>query len=271
MSLTNRSLRVTMHVELRVGNVLSWRDLWAFKLLVWEVDSLPLEREDTKTAWVAPASMMLPSGAELPKSLTDHQDRESWVQPVAFWMMGGCTPFPSHSTGMASTYLAPRSRNGDAKTGSFLFAKSQTDRSLVFPMRKTLDEETTHSVRRVWPTCERAFAWMLREPGRWTGMSLMSFWLQNLRSRIIRQVSLNDLVPPSLIMYDTTTALSHIRHTTWDLCWGRDTATLRSTASISYWCAGLPAAWTTSLAAYGSPAVPPSVPGCICKESDLCL
>ena len=203
MSLTNKSLTATMHVDLRVVNVLSWRDLWAFKLLVWEVDALPLEREDTKTAWVAPASMMLPSGAELPKSLTDHQDRESWVQPVAFWMVGGCTPFPSHSTGMASTYLAPRSRNGDAKTGSFLFAKSQTDRSLVFPMRRTLDEETTYSVRRVWPTCERAFAWMLLEPGRWTGMSLMSFWLQKLRSRIIRQVSLNDLVPPSLIMYDT--------------------------------------------------------------------
>ena len=123
-----------MHVDLRVVNVLSWRDLWAFKLLVWEV---------TETAWVAPASMMLPSGAELPKSLTDHQNREScWVQPVAFWMVGGCTPFPSHSTGMASTYVAPRSRNGDVKTGSFLFAKSQTDWSLVFPMRRTLDEET---------------------------------------------------------------------------------------------------------------------------------
>ena len=97
-----------MHVDLRVVNVLSWRDLWAFKLLVWEVDALPLVREDTETAWVAPASMMLPSGAELPKLLTDHQDREScWVQLVAFWMVGGCTPFPSHSTGMASTYLAP--------------------------------------------------------------------------------------------------------------------------------------------------------------------
>ena len=89
-----------MHVDLRVVNVLSWRDLWAFKLLVWEV---------TETAWVAPASMMLPSGTELPKSLTDHQNHEScWVQPVAFWMVGGCTPFPSHSTGMASTYVAPR-------------------------------------------------------------------------------------------------------------------------------------------------------------------
>ena len=67
---------------------------------------------------------------------------------------------------------------------------------------------------------------------RWTGTSLMSFRLQNLRRRIVRQVSLNGLVPPSLMMYDTTTALSHIRHTTRDLCWGRDTATLRSTASI---------------------------------------
>ena len=97
-----------MHVDLRVGNVLSWGGLWAFKLLVWEVDALPLVWEDTKTAWVAPASMILPSGAELPKSLTDHGNRETcWVQPVAFWMVGGCTPFPPHSTGMSSTYLAP--------------------------------------------------------------------------------------------------------------------------------------------------------------------
>ena len=199
-----------MHVDLRVVNVLSWRDLWAFKLLVWEV---------TETAWVAPASMMLPSGAELPKSLTDHQNREScWVQPVAFWMVGGCTPFPSHSTGMALTYGPP---------GPGMVMRRQA--ASCSQSRKQIDH---------W--CSPWEHWMKK--------------------------------PPSLIMYDTTTALSHIRHTIWDLWWGRDTATLRSTAaSISYWCAGLPAAWTTSLAAYGSPAVPPSVPGCICKESDLCL
>ena len=72
---------------------------------------------------------------------------------------------------------------------------------------------------------ERASAWMLREPGRWTGMSLMSFRLQNLRRWIVRQVSLNDLVPPSLMMYDTTTALSYIRHSTRDLSWGKNPAT----------------------------------------------
>ena len=79
----------------------------------------------------------------------------------------------------------------------------------------------------------RASAWMLREPGRWTGMSLMSFRLQNLRRWIVRQVSLNDLVPPSLMMYDTTMALSYIRHSTRDLSWGKNPATPGSTASIS--------------------------------------
>ena len=64
-------------------------------------------------------------------------------------------------------------------------------------------------------------------------MSLMSFRLQNLRRRIVRQVSLNDLVPPSLMMYDTTMALSYIRHSTRDLSWGKNPATPGSTASIS--------------------------------------
>ena len=79
----------------------------------------------------------------------------------------------------------------------------------------------------------RASAWMLCEPGRWTGMSLMSYRLQNSRRRIVRQVSLNDLVLPSLMMYDTTMALSYIRHSTRDLSWGKNPATPGSTASIS--------------------------------------
>ena len=157
-------------------------------------------------------------------------------------------PIPDHGTGMASMY-----------------------RWLVFPMRKTLDEDTAHSVRMVWPTCERASAWMLRKPGRWTGMSLMSILLQNLRW-IIRWVSLNDLVPPYLMMYDTTMALSHIRHTTRDHV---EAGTLLLSGalppSLIDWWAGLPTAWTTSVAAHGSPAVPPSVAGDIYKECSLSL
>ena len=84
-SLTNKSLRVATHVDLRVSNVLSQRDLRAFKVLVWEVDALPVVCEDIVAAWVALESMMLPSGAELPKSLTDHGNYGScWVQTVAF-------------------------------------------------------------------------------------------------------------------------------------------------------------------------------------------
>ena len=61
----------------------------------------------------------------------------------------------------------------------------------------------------------------------------MSFRLQNSRRRIIRQVSLNDLVLPSLMMYDTTMALSYIRYSTRDLSWGKNPATPGSTVSIS--------------------------------------
>ena len=83
-SLTNKSLIVATHVDLRVSNVLSQRDLRAFKVLVWEVDALPVVCEDIVAAWVALESMMLPSDAELPKSLTDHGNYEScWVQTVA--------------------------------------------------------------------------------------------------------------------------------------------------------------------------------------------
>ena len=277
---------------------------------------------------------MLPSGAELPKSLTDHGNCEScWVQPVAFLMVGGRTPFPSqtmelawhrriwpsgpgiqtsclrsgcpssgmgrhpdylsssgihdaaircratkitdrswelwillstagsifnggraytipipnHGTGMASTYLALWSRNGDAKTGSFLLAKV-AHRSIT---------GVPHEENTGWrnhPFCWKGLAHM------WESICLDVAWtwkvnwhkpdaipVVNLRKGILRQVSLNDLVPPSLMMYDTTTTLSHIRHTTWDLCWGRDTATLSSTASIinrlTCWLFLLPGQW----------------------------
>ena len=90
-----------------------------------------------------------------------------------------------------------------------------------------------HSVARVWPTRDRASARMLRDPGRWTGTSLMPFRSQNFKSQIVRWVSRNDLVPPSLLMYETTMALSHIRRTTRDLSWSRNRVTLRNTASIS--------------------------------------
>ena len=84
------------------------------------------------------------------------------------------------------------------------------------------------STVRVWPTRDRASAWTLRDPGRCTGTNVIPFWSQNLRSWMIRRVSLNYLVLPSLVMYDTTTALSYIRRTTRDLSWGRKPVTVRS-------------------------------------------
>ena len=59
----------------------------------------------------------------------------------------------------------------------------------------------------------------------------LEWW--DYKSRIVRRVTLNDLVPPSLLMYKTTMALSHIRRTTRDLSWGRNWVTLRNTAFIS--------------------------------------
>ena len=85
-SLTNRSLRVATRVDLRVGNVLSRHDLRAFINFLCE-KWMPFQwygKTDIKAAWVALASMMLPSGAELPKSLTDYVNCKCSVQPVAF-------------------------------------------------------------------------------------------------------------------------------------------------------------------------------------------
>ena len=146
-------------------------------------------------------------------------------------------PIPDHGTDIASTYLALWSGNGDAKTGSFLLAKVANRSITGVPHAENTGWRSwplmAHSVARVWPTRDRASAWMLRDPGRWTGTSLMPFRSQNFKSPIVRRVSLNDLVPPSLLMYETTTVLSHIRGTTLDLSWGRNRVTLRNTASIS--------------------------------------
>ena len=90
-----------------------------------------------------------------------------------------------------------------------------------------------HSITRLCPSRNRVSSWMLQDPRRCTGTSRIPFQSQNLRNRIARQFSLNDLVPPSLLMYDMTTVFSHIRHTNQNFSWGRNPVTLRYTASIS--------------------------------------
>ena len=180
---------------------------------------------------------MLPSGAELPRSFTGRETCKScWVQLVASWMAVWRTAFHSRTMELTWHWCIWPSGLGMVmwRQAASCWQKSQTDWSLMFPMWRTPNEEAACW----WPTlCHGSVphitvsAWMLREPGRWTGKKLMPIQSQNLRRRNVRQVSLNDLVPPSLFMYDTTTVLSHIKHTTWDCSWGRNLATLRSTAS----------------------------------------
>ena len=92
-TLTNRSLRVATPVDLRVGICL---------VSMW----LPgIQTSCVRSGW--PSSGMgrhqgcLSSSGihdelpELPNSLTDHGNCQCWIQPVASWMVGGRTPFPT--------------------------------------------------------------------------------------------------------------------------------------------------------------------------------
>ena len=191
---------------------------------------------------------MLPSGAELPKSLTDHGNCEScWVQPVAFWMVGGRTPFPSQTMELAWHRRIWPSGPGMVmpRQAASCWQKSRTDQSLLFPMRRTLDEETIHSVGRVWPTCERASAWMLHEPGRWTGTSLMPFrsltWGKESSGRSVWTIWYR------LCWWCTTQPQRcHTSDTLHETCVEAGTR-LHSGAlppSLTDWRAGFPAAWT---------------------------
>ena len=219
---------------LRDGNVWSLRDLRATELLAWEVDRRPVEWEDMETALVALASMMLTSCVELLRSRFGRWTCGScWGQPAASWMVGRRTPFPS-----PSKVLTSHRHTWPCGPGMVMRRQAKVaNRSILgVPHVENTGHRgwllIDHSAMSVWPTHDRASAWTLWDPGRCTGMNVIPFSSQNLTSRIIRRVSLNDLVPPSFMMYDTTTALSHIRRTTRDLSWGRKPVTAISTASM---------------------------------------
>ena len=209
------------------------------KLLVWEVDALPVVWEDIKAAWVALASMMLPSGAELPKSLTDYVNCECSVQPVVFeWQVvtnRSITSVPhEENTGWRSF---PLCRKGLAHMlsrehlpGCCMNLECELAWAWCPSGCKTWGDESLG--RSVWTIWSRLPWWCKTQPWRClTSGTVSKTWVE------ARTQLHPGALPPS----------------------------------PTYWCAGLPAAWTMSIAAYGSPAMPPSVAVGICKESDLCL
>ena len=169
-------------------------------------------------------------------------------------------PIPYHGTDMASTYLILWSGNGDAKTGSFLLAKSRTDRSLVFPMHRTLEVEAAcwlhtlsvvpHETERQLECCailegELAPAGCPSHCKTWedesSGGSVWTIW--------------------SRLPCWCTTGPRHCY--TWGTLpetWVEAETRLHSRLlppSLTDWCVGSPAAGTTSPAVYGNLAAPP--------------
>ena len=107
--------------------------------------------EDSETALIAPASMMLTSGVELLRSPTGCETCGScWGQPAASWMVGRRTPFPSRTTVLTShRRIWPSGPEMVMRRqAASCWQKLRTDRSLVFPMQRTPDEEAGHW----WPT-----------------------------------------------------------------------------------------------------------------------
>ena len=209
--------------------------------LEW-VDAHPEILEDSETAQLAVASMMLTSDVdtdircEATKIIIQFWDLQILLRTASSILKGGKAPFPSRTTGPTSRWRPWPLGLGMVmpRQAASCWQKSQTDWSLMFPMWRTPNEEAACW----WPTlCHGSVqhmtvsAWMLREPGRWTGTSLIPFQSQNFRSWIIRRVNLTNLVLHSL-MYNTPTAPSHSRCITRDLSWGRNPVTPRSTASI---------------------------------------
>ena len=70
----------------------------------------------------------------------------------------------------------------------------------------------------------------LQHLGMCTEISIICFQLQNFNNLIVNRVNLNDLVPPSCLIYDTTVALSHIKWTTLPCRWFRSPLIAHNTA-----------------------------------------
>ena len=64
----------------------------------------------------------------------------------------------------------------------------------------------------------------------WTEISIIRFRSQNFSNLIVNRVNLNDLVPLSCLIYNTTVALSHIKRTTLLCRWFRNALTAHKTA-----------------------------------------
>ena len=103
--------------------------------------------EDSETTLIATASMMLTSGVELLRSTTGCETcGYCWGQPAAYWMVGRRKPFPSGTTVLTShRRIWPSGPEMVMRRqAAFCWQKLRTDRSLVFPMQRTLAEEAGH-------------------------------------------------------------------------------------------------------------------------------
>ena len=208
---------------------------------------------------------MLTSGVELLRSPTGCETCGScWGQPAASWMVGRRTPFPSRTTVLTShRRIWPSGPEMVMRRqAASCWQKLRTDRSLVFPMQRTPDEEAGHW----WPTpsqesgplaterlpgcCviledEQALAWCPsgRKISRaessgesvWTIWSRLPCWC----TKQPRRCRTSGALPETWVEAGTEL----------------HSETLPPSLTDLY--AGLPAVETTSLAAYGSPAAPP--------------
>ena len=211
---------------------------------------------------------MLTSGVELLRSPTGCETCGScWGQPAASWMVGRRTPFPSRTTVLTShRRIWPSGPEMVMRRqAASCWQKLRTDRSLVFPMQRTPDEEAGHW----WPTpsqesdplaterlpgcCviledEQALAWCpsgrkisraeLSGESVWTIWSRLPCWC----TKQPRRCRTSGALPETWVEAGTEL----------------HSETLPPSLTDLY--AGLPAVETTSLAAYGSPARPAEKP-----------
>ena len=167
---------------------------------------------------------MLPSGAELPKSLTDYVNCECSVQPVAFeWYVvtnRSITSVPhEENTGWRSFPLCLKGLahmlSREHLPGCCVNLEGELAWAWCPSGCKTWGDESLG--RSVWTIWSRLPWWCMKQPWRClTSGTVPETWVE-ARTQLHRGA-----LPPS----------------------------------PTYWCAGLPAAWTMSIAAYGSPAMP---------------
>ena len=208
---------------------------------------------------------MLTSGVELLRSLTGCETCGScWGQPAASWMVGRRTPFPSRTTVLTSHgRIWPSSpKMVMPRQAASCWQKLRTDQSLVFPMRRTPDEEAGHW----WPTPSQESGPLVTE--RLPGCCVILEDEQALAScpsgRKISRAELSggsvwtiwSRLPCWCKKQPQRCRTSGALPETWVEA-GTELHSETLPPSLTDLYAGLPAAETTSLAAYGSPGVRP--------------